>query len=135
MRDFPGNQLLRVDFLNSEGLKACRNFVGEGGLVPPLLSVRLPRLAWLLDLLFDLASGLLSDTLPNLLSSLPFELVSGMLSDTLSSLLSSLLSEILLDGELGSVGKGFRIGGDGCEMLSGEVATPFEETGMHPGSG
>lgn len=115
MRDFPGNQLLRVDFLNSVGVKACRNFVGEGGLIPPLLSVRLARLARLLDLVFGLVSGPLSDTLSNMLSSLP--------------------SETLLDGELGSVGKGFRVGGDGCEILTGEVATPSEETGMQPGSG
>lgn len=115
MRDFPGNQLLRVDFLSSDGLRACKNFEGEGGLVPPLLSVRLGRLALLLDLLF--------------------ELLAGLLSDTLSSLLSNLLSETLLDGELGSAGKGFEIGGDGCEIPSGVVSTPFEETGMDPGSG
>ena len=114
MRDFPGNQLLRVDFLSSFGFKACKNFDGEGGLIPPLLSVRLARLARLLDLLFEPPSVLLSDAS--------------------SGLLSILLSGRSLAG-LDSVRKGFGTGGDGCGASSAEVSPPFEIIDVDPGSG
>jgi hypothetical protein len=111
MRGFPGSQLFRFDFLGSIGLRACRNFEGEVGLFPALLSTRLARLARLVDLLFELLPGLRSDTL------------------------SSLLSEIMLGGESGQIGKGFKIGGDSCESSSSEVDTLSGRIGVPLGSG